>query len=339
MDVFPEPASSSASLIASTEGFISPVDRSVSMRVLVALAALSAAFVLVPAATGFAPAWSQDFSITNPDVPADGSRRDVMRQLQAWWDVHAYYPTHASRNDEGGTVRVHLEILRDGRIWSVRVVSSSGSPSLDAAAFATFTGGFVRPFPEGAAGMELDIPLHYVLAHRHDQPVPVDYQPVSSHSPFTIANDPVKSPILEKMLQKTCTGKIVINAIRNHPSFGIFYDSTLVFFRRPDGTPWVKFYEVSHMSMSAVTQVGKLLSWTGPMSGGPSAKRLNHYTAWLDDDNKLKGCISTDDTWQTASCANTYSGALEFTCADDVVPQIEFDAMYMQHAGLSWDPP
>ena len=55
------------------------------MRVLIASAALAAAFVLMPAAARHAPAWSQDFSITNPDVPADGSRRDVMRQLQAWW--------------------------------------------------------------------------------------------------------------------------------------------------------------------------------------------------------------------------------------------------------------
>ena len=32
--------------------------------------------------------WAQDFSITNQVEPADARRRDLMRQLQAWWDVH-----------------------------------------------------------------------------------------------------------------------------------------------------------------------------------------------------------------------------------------------------------
>ena len=143
-----------------------------------------------------------------------------MRQLQAWWDVHAYYPRHASNNDEGGTVKVHLLIWPDGNIFRVTVVGSSGSQSLDAAALAVFRGGFVRPFPAGAPQAELDLSLHYVLAHRHDQPVAADYTPVPSKSPFTITNDPVKSPILETMLQRTCTGTIVNQGIRNHPWYG-----------------------------------------------------------------------------------------------------------------------
>src|ERR1700692_3653588 len=97
------------------------------MRLSVASAALAAAFVLTPVAAGYAPASSQDFSITNPAEPADAGRRDLMRQLQAWWDVHAYYPRHASNSDEGGTVKVHLVINTDGNIGTVGVVESSGS--------------------------------------------------------------------------------------------------------------------------------------------------------------------------------------------------------------------
>ena len=67
---------------------------------------------------------AEDFSITNPEEPADAGRRDLMRQLQAWWDVHGYYPRHASNNDEGGTVKLHLLIYPDGRIWSVDVTRS-----------------------------------------------------------------------------------------------------------------------------------------------------------------------------------------------------------------------
>ncbi len=311
------------------------------MRFLFASAALGAAFVLLPAAAGHAPAWAQDFSITNPEVPADGSRRDLMRQLQAWWDVHGYYPRHAAQNDEGGTVGVRLDIHRDGRISAVRVAQSSGSQSLDAAALRTFAEGYVRSFPDGVPDTSLDLLLHYVLAHRHDQPVPVGYQPVSEKGPFTITNDPVKSPILEKMLQKTCTGTIVTNGIRNHPMYGIrYYGSKLIFFRRPDGTPWVKFYEAGREAMAPVVEVGKLVSWTGPTSVQNRLALMMHYTAWLDGGNKLNGCLSIDDSWTrpSAACGDA-AGTIEFTCAEEVVPQVEWSAWSATPARQSWDPP
>src|SRR5215469_9875506 len=115
------------------------------MRVSVASSALAAAFFLTPVAAGYAPALCQDFSITNQLVPANVGRRDVMRQLQAWWDAHAYYPRHASNSDEGGSVKVHLVIHPDGKIWTINVVESSGSRSLDTAGDTVFRGGFVRP--------------------------------------------------------------------------------------------------------------------------------------------------------------------------------------------------
>src|ERR1051325_4806559 len=74
-----------------------------SMRSSVASSALATALVLTPVAAGYAPALCQDFSITNQVEPANPARRDLMRQLQAWWDAHAYYPRHASNNAEGGT--------------------------------------------------------------------------------------------------------------------------------------------------------------------------------------------------------------------------------------------
>src|ERR1700735_64361 len=201
------------------------------MRLSVASSSLAAAFVLTPMAAGYAPALCQDFSITNQVEPANPGRRDLMRQLQAWWDAHAYYPRHASNNDEGGTVKVHLVIVPDGRIWTVNVVASSGSRSLDTAGDSLFRGGFVRPFPEGEPKGDIDISLHYVLAHRHDQPVAAGYTPVLSKSPFTIMNDPVKSPILETMLQRTCTGTLVLGGIANHPWYGIRYGIQAIFFR------------------------------------------------------------------------------------------------------------
>ncbi len=147
------------------------------MRSPVASAALVAAFLLAPVAAGDAPASAQDFSITNPEAPTDAGRRDLMRQLQAWWDLHAYYPRHASNSDEAGTVKVRLDILPDGRIWSVNVVGSSGSTSIDTAGAAVFGAGFVRPFPAGAPEANIDLSLRYVLAHRHDEPAAASDRP------------------------------------------------------------------------------------------------------------------------------------------------------------------
>jgi TonB family protein len=316
------------------------------MRLSVASSALAAGFVLTPVAAGYAPALCQDFSITNQE-PANAGRRDFMRQLQAWWDEHAYYPRHASNSDEGGTVKVHLVIRPDGRIWTVNMVESSGSRSLDAAAVAVFRDAFVRPFPEGEPKADIDIALHYVLAHRHDQPVAAGYTPVSSKSPFTITNDPVKSPILDTMLQRSCTGTVVRGAIRNHPLYGLPYSAQAIFFRKPDGTPWVKFNSVGGTgggpSLSPVTEVGKMLQFTGKVEyerGFPVF--FPQYTVWPDGDNHLSGAIGSAHTDSFGLRYNQNAGTVDLTCATEVLPAITND--WFSDTGFTWvtppgDPP
>jgi TonB family protein len=300
------------------------------MRLSFVSVALAAVFVVTPVASGYTPAFSQDFSITNQVEPADSGRRDVMRQLQAWWDVHAYYPKHASNSDEGGTVKLHLVIRPDGAIWIITVVESSGSPSLDTAGAAVFKGGFVRPFPEGAPGTEIDLSLHYVLEHRHDQPVAVGYTPVVSRTPFTIMNDPVKSPILDTMLQRTCTGMVVRAGIRNHPIYGLHNWAQAIFFRKPDGTPWVQFYEGGLSTLAPVTEIGKIVTWTGPEEHlGKGNFVFHQYAVWPDGDNHLTGNIGN----AYVANANAYQGmnsaggTVDFICAEEVVPPITWSAL------------
>jgi TonB family protein len=302
------------------------------MRLSVASSALAAAFVLTPVAAGYAPALCQDFSITNQVEPANAARRDLMRQLQAWWDVHAYYPRHASNSDEGGTVKVHLVILPDGRIWTFNLVESSGSSSLDAAGSSVFRGGFVRPFPEGERKADIDISLHYVLAHRHDQPVAADYTPVLSKSPFTIMNDPVKSPILDTMLKRICTGTVVRNGIANHPWYGMRSWAQAIFFRKPDGTPWVTFYEFGHPSLSPVTEVGKMVQWTGRLEGvGGQSPFALQYTVWPDGDNHLSGAIGSKFSDMHGVAYNQNTGApIDLTCATEVLPAITWNGLIAQ---------
>ena len=135
------------------------------MRSYVASAVLAAVFVLLPAAAGYAPALSQDFSITN-ETPLGSS---WMAQLQEWWDLHAYYPLDASERNEDGTVKVHMLIHPDGKVWTIEVVSSSGSRILDEAGVEVFHNMYLRPFPAGTPAPQADVyvSLHYVLAHRH----------------------------------------------------------------------------------------------------------------------------------------------------------------------------
>ena len=308
------------------------------MRSLVVSAALAAGFVLAPVA-GYHPAWSQDFDITNKVAPVDAGRRDLVRQLQAWWDLHAFYPRHASQNDEGGNLKLHLVIYADGRIWSVKVVDSSGSNSLDAAGTSAFRGGFVRAFPTGAADTEIDVTLHYVLAHRHDQPVAAGYTPVASRGAFTIANDPVRSPILEAMLQRTCTGAVVKQGIRNHSSYGVSYWAQAVFFRKPDGTPWVKFYEGGYPILAPVTEIGKQVQWTGREERGKSgSSRFTQYTVWPDGENNLVGNIGTP--YDADNTDVNQGGTVDFKCATEVVPPVEWSAWSVNRIQLpTSDPP
>jgi TonB family protein len=252
----------------------------------------------------------------------------MMRQLQALWDARAYYPRHASNNDEGGTVKVHLVILPDGRFFSVDVVESSGSRSLDSAGYAVFQQAFVRPFPQGEPRAEIDISLHYVLAHRHDQPVPAGYTPVSSKSPFTIMNDPVTSPILETMLQRTCTGTVVLGGLRNHPWYGMQTSAQAIFFRKPDGTPWVKFYHNGFPIVSPVTEVGKMLQWTGATAHTIRGEYYYQFTVWADGDNHLSGAVGSKFIDRFGNPYNQNVGApVDFICATEVLPEITLSGL------------
>jgi len=311
------------------------------MRLSVASSALAAAFVLAPVVAGYAPALCQDFSITNQVEPANAWRHDMMRQLQAWWDAHAYYPRHASNSDEGGTVKVHLVISPDGNLFTTNLVESSGSRSLDAAGSSVFHGVFVRPFPEGVPKADVDLSLHYVLAHRHDQTVAAGYTPVASKSPFTIMNDPVKSPILDTMLQRTCTGTVTRNGIPNHPVYGMRVWAQAIFFRKPDGTPWVKFYVGGYPNLSPVTEVGKMVQWTGLVLPQQKWPEYIQYTVWPDGDNHLSGAGGSllYDRFGVAH-NNNIGPQIDLTCATEMLPAVTWNEGFAQTLiGPPGDPP
>ncbi len=215
-------------------------------------------------------------------------------------------------------------------------MESSGSPWLDTAGEAVFRGGFVRPFPAGEPQAELDVSLHYVLAHRHDQPASAGSMPVSSMSPFTITNDPVKSPILDTMLQKVCTGTIVVGGIPNEPLYGVHSWAQAIFFRKPDGTPWVKFYERGHASLSPVTEIGKMVTWPGRQEHGKYGSDGGddswfQYTVWPDGENHLRGAIGGRISRSgIASNSNLAGNSVDLTCATEALPTVTWNDWFQE---------
>jgi len=61
------------------------------------------------------------------------------------------YPDAAQRNEEEGTVAVHITVDRAGRVLQVQVTGTSGSAILDDAARAQLSGAQLPPFPPGMA--------------------------------------------------------------------------------------------------------------------------------------------------------------------------------------------
>jgi TonB family protein len=262
------------------------------MRTYVASAVLAAAFVLAAVAAGHAPALSQDFSITNPnDLTVEGAvlGPDWIRKLQEYWDLHAWYPQQASDNDESGTVKVHLKIHADGQVWWVMVEQSSGSKSLDNAAYIVFFKQYLTRFPPGTAAAEADlhISLHYVLAHRHDQPVNASTLPALSKKPFTVTNGPVKDTVVDTMQQRTCTGTEVTNNLGDTPPdsvFGTHDRVTAIFYRQPDGTAWVNWWTTGGTRIVVpVTELGVSAQWFYKYDR--RWRGNTHYAVWPQGDN------------------------------------------------------
>ncbi len=298
------------------------------MRMPIVSASLAVLFAVLPAVGDGAPVLAQDFSITNEAAPPNPAHRDLTRQLQAWWDVHAYYPRHASDNDEAGTVKVRLAIRPDGNIWTVEIIGNAGSPSLDAAAAAVFRGGFVRPLPTGASDT-IDLSLNYVLAQRRDRPTAESTMPAASRRPFTVTNEPVTSAIVDTMLQRSCTGTVVKQGIRNHPAYGVRNSAEAVFFRKPDGSPWVKFYEGGFGTLAPVVEIGKIVKWSGRVEWiGAGSRSFTEYTLWPDGGNSLNGNIEI--VYLDAAKANQLlnrSGTIDLTCTNETVPAVTWSAL------------
>ncbi|KEZ78371.1 energy transducer TonB [Salinisphaera hydrothermalis] len=91
---------------------------------------------------------------------------DYIAELRAWLGRHKHYPDEARKNHTEGTVKLFLAVDADGKVLESRIASSSGSPTLDAAARRMLAAS--RPLPPMPAAaqrnrLELIIPIVFKL--------------------------------------------------------------------------------------------------------------------------------------------------------------------------------
>jgi len=111
---------------------------------------------------------------------------------------------------------------------------------------------------------------------------------------------------------------------------GVYYGVKAIFFRKPDGTPWIKFDAAGFSNFAPVVEVGQLVAWTGPAQRlGGGQIRYVQYTAWPDGDNKLNGSIKVDNTYVDSPESPNTGGTFDLTCATEIVPAIKWSAWFV----------
>jgi len=92
---------------------------------------------------------------------------DWQRSLAVWLAAHKVYPELARRRGEQGSVGLRFTANRSGRVLNVSLVSSAGSPALDAAAAKMVGDATLPPFPAGMPQQTatLTVTIRYALSN------------------------------------------------------------------------------------------------------------------------------------------------------------------------------
>ncbi|MGX9966148.1 energy transducer TonB [Roseomonas sp. F4] len=119
---------------------------------------------------------SVDPSILRGEASADANLQVRGAQVGAnwqgafrrWLDQHMSYPMEALRQGESGTVRVRVVAGPDGQVRSVRLLTPSGSPSLNFGTTFPFSGAQLPAFPPPVdpEGVTIDLTVNYILVRR-----------------------------------------------------------------------------------------------------------------------------------------------------------------------------
>lgn len=97
-----------------------------------------------------------------------GVSSDYAEEVGNWIRRHMYYPEDAAQRGEDGPSSVHVVLDRQGRVKSIRLVSSSGSYALDDATQGMFRNAVLPPIPPDMSGdtFDVDLTIDYILIRR-----------------------------------------------------------------------------------------------------------------------------------------------------------------------------
>lgn len=116
------------------------------------------------------PRFFEGRASSDPQVRVSGAEvgADWRAAFRRWLDENIRYPARAIELRESGSVRVQVIAEPDGTVRSVRLVMSSGSPSLNLATTMPFGGARLPAFPPPADpnGVIIDLQVNYVLIRR-----------------------------------------------------------------------------------------------------------------------------------------------------------------------------
>jgi hypothetical protein len=105
--------------------------------------------------------------------------------------------------------------------------------------------------------------------------------------PFTVTNDPVHGTVVDTVPQRVCTG--TVDQPWPGPD-GAPYRVQAIFYRRPDGTPWVRFSWAGKGPLDIpVIELGVSAQWNTPALRRSGAFWWTHYDVWPNGDNRLSG--------------------------------------------------
>ena len=234
---------------------------------------------------------------------------DWIRQLQAWWDRHAFYPGEAAQENVSGTVKVHIVVRPDGEVPTIHVEQSSGSRFIDNAAYQAFTSAHLHPFPAGTPAPKADvyITLHYVLTHGQ-----VAAAAAVAKRPFTVTDKPVDATNASSLQQKTCVGNIVVDSATGGLDswYGRHGWARAAFYRAPDGKPRVKFSTSWYTEDVAISESNGSVGWLGPAQKmGPPGFGIVQmkYSLWPAGPDHVGGSVF--DIYKPDT-----KGAIELNC-------------------------
>jgi len=232
---------------------------------------------------------------------------DWIRQLQAWWDQHAFFPGEAATKGLSGTVKVQLVVQPDGEVSTIHVIQGAGTKQIDNAAFIAFRGAHLHPFPPGTPAPQADvtITLHYVLTTG-----PAAAAAAVKH-PFTVTNKPVQGTVVATLPshERTCGGRLVldspgqIDSIRGSRGY-----IQAVFYRAPDGKPRVKVTTSFGVIDAAVNESDGSAGWQGPLEKKTAYEMsLKHLYIWPAGPDHVTGSITDSFNPQA-------DGTVDLTC-------------------------